>query len=61
MHLSELAKANAILLETMKKTCKEDEKVHLILHKKLDNLDSAMIRSSDTETSQVYKKNLILR
>jgi hypothetical protein len=45
-HLTELARANAILLETMKKSCKEDEKAHQVLHKKLDGLDTALIRSS---------------
>ena len=59
--MSELVKANSILLDTMKRSCKEDEKAHHILHKKLDNLDSAIIRTSDSDTAQIYKKTFALR
>lgn len=45
----------------MKKSCKEDEKAHQILHKKLDNLDTAMIRTVDSDSSQIYKKTFVMR
>jgi hypothetical protein len=60
-YLSELANANLLLVEAMKRSCLEDQKVHKILNKKLEVLDVAIAKTAGMEATVNYKRVAVLR
>jgi hypothetical protein len=61
VHLAELTGANLVLIEAMKRSCREDEMVHQILNRKLEALDSILTKTAIMPYGTVYKKQSVLQ